>query len=50
MKTMIIIILIVISIELCIRNAAAKLAFIILTFNVTFINKSHGDMKRRCII
>ena len=32
------------------RNAAAKLAFIILTFNVTFINKSHGDIKRRCII
>ena len=24
--------------------------FIILTFNVTFINKSHGDIKRRCII
>ena len=31
------------------RNAAAKLTFIILTFNVTFINKSHGHIKRRCI-
>ena len=29
------------------RNAAAKLTFIILTFNVTFINKSHGDIKTR---
>ena len=28
------------------RNAAAKLTFIILTFNVTFINKSHGDIKK----
>ena len=28
----------------------SKLKFIILTFNVTFINKSHGDIKRRCII
>ena len=36
--------------ELCMRNAAAKLTFIILTFNATFINKSHGDIKRRCII
>ena len=34
----------------CMRNAAAKLTFIILTFNITFINKSHGDIKRRCII
>ena len=32
------------------RKAAAKLTFIILTFNVTFFNKSHGDIKRRCII
>ena len=31
------------------RNAAARLTFIILTFKVTFINKSHGDIKRRCI-
>ena len=29
------------------RNAAAKLTFTIL--NVTFINKSHGDIRRRCI-
>ena len=29
------------------RNAAAELKFIILTFNVTFINKSHGDIKTR---
>ena len=27
------------------RNAALKLTFIILTFNVTFINKSHGEKK-----
>ena len=32
------------------RNTVAKLTFIVLTFNVTFINKSHGDIKRRCII
>ena len=32
------------------RNAAEKLLFIILTFNVTFIDKSHGDIKRRCIL
>ena len=33
------------------RNAASKLTFIILTFNVTFINKSRGGhIKRRCII
>ena len=25
------------------RNVAAKFTFIILTFNITFINKSHGD-------
>ena len=31
------------------RNAPAKLTFIILTFNVTFINKSHGVIKRRCL-
>ena len=27
------------------RNAAEKLTFIILTFAVTFIDKSHGDIK-----
>ena len=32
------------------RNTAAKFTFIILKFNVTFINKSHGDTKRRCVI
>ena len=32
------------------RNRAGKLTFIILKFNVTFINKSNGDAKRRCII
>ena len=32
------------------RNAASKLTFIILTFNVTFINKSRGHIKRRWII
>ena len=32
------------------RKAAVKLTFIILTFNVTFFNKSHGDIKRRCTI
>ena len=32
------------------RNTVAKLPFIILKFNVTFINKSHGDTKRRCVI
>ena len=31
------------------RNAPAKLTFIILTFNVTFINKSHGVIKSRCL-
>ena len=31
------------------RNAAAKITFIIHTFNATFLNKSHGDSKRRCI-
>ena len=36
--------------ELCMRNGAAKLTFIILTVNVTFINKSHGDIKRSCMI
>ena len=36
--------------KLCMRNAAAKLIFIIHTFNVIFINKSHSDMKRRCTI
>ena len=29
------------------RNAVAKLRFIVLTFNVTFINKSYGDIKMR---
>ena len=32
------------------RKRAAKLTFIILKFNVTFINKSHGDTKKRCVI
>ena len=32
------------------RNAAAKLISIILTFNVTFIKKSHGDIKRRYVV
>ena len=32
------------------RNTAEKLAFIILTFNVTFINKSCGDTKKRYVI
>ena len=32
------------------RKAVAKLTFIIPTFDVIFINKSHGDIKRRCII
>ena len=33
------------------RNAASRLTFIILTFNVTFINKLRGGhIKRRCII
>ena len=31
------------------RNKAAELTFIIFKFNVTFINKSHGDTKRRCM-
>ena len=31
------------------RNTAAKLTLIILKFNVAFINKSHGDTKRRCV-
>ena len=30
------------------RNKTAILTFIILTFNVTFINNSYGDTKRRC--
>ena len=29
------------------RIAVAKLTFIILTFNVTFVNNLHGDIKRR---
>ena len=33
--------------KLCMRNRAAKLTFIILKFNVTFINKSHADTERR---
>ena len=32
------------------RNTVAKLTFIIFAFNVTFINKSYGDIKRRCVI
>ena len=32
--------------QLCMRNAAAKLKFIIHTFNVTFNYKSHGDIKK----
>ena len=32
------------------RNAVAKITSIILTFNVTFINRLHSDIKRRCII
>ena len=32
------------------RNTEAKLTFIILKFNVTFINKPHGDTKGRCVI
>ena len=31
------------------KSTSAKLTFVILTFNVTFINKSHGDIKRRYI-
>ena len=31
------------------RNTAAKLTFPILKFNVTFIDKSHGHTKRRCV-
>ena len=30
------------------RNTAAKPTFIKLTLNLTFINKSNGDTKRRC--
>ena len=29
------------------RNTVAKLTFIVLTFNVTFISKSYGDTKRK---
>ena len=32
------------------RNRAGKPTLIILTFNVTFINKSYGDTKRRSVI
>ena len=32
------------------RNAAANSAFIKLKFNVTFISKSYGDTKRKCVI
>ena len=35
--------------KLYMRKTAAKLAFIILKLNVTFINKSYGDTKRRCV-
>ena len=30
------------------KKAAEKLIFIILTYTITFINKPHGDIKRRC--
>ena len=32
------------------RNTVAKLTFIVLTFNVTFISKSYGDTKRKSVI
>ena len=32
------------------RNTVAKLTFIILSFNVTFSNKSCGDTKIGCVI
>ena len=32
------------------RNTVAKLTFIVLTFNVTFFDKSYEDTKRRCVI
>ena len=32
------------------KNTVAKLTFIVLTFNVTLINKSHGDTKRKRVI
>ena len=32
------------------RNTAAKLTFLILTFNVTFIDKNYDDTKRRYYI
>ena len=31
-------------------NTVAKLTFIIVAFNVTFINKSYGHTKGRCVI
>ena len=31
-------------------NTVTKFTFIILALNVTFINKSYGDTKRRCVI
>ena len=32
------------------RNTVGKLTFIVLTFNVTFIDKPYGNTKRRCVI
>ena len=29
------------------RNVAVKRTFIILTFNVSFVNKSHGDINKK---
>ena len=31
-------------------NTVAKFTFIILVLSLTFINKSYGDTKRRCVI
>ena len=32
------------------KNTVAKLTFIILAYYVTFINKSYGDIKKRCVV
>ena len=32
------------------RNTVAKLTFIVLTFDVVFINESYDDTKRRIVI
>ena len=32
------------------KNTVAKHTFIVLTFNVTLINKSYGDTKRKRVI